>query len=106
MIQIKQCGRLSILMATEGYLHRKGTDTYMRTCCMLVGDSPDNYEEVPEIPTAPPDDYPERVEAAIRQRYSLSDELAILRQRDTKPEEFAAYNAYAEECKERAKHND
>ena len=35
----------------------------------------------------------------IRQRYSLSEELAILRQRDTKPEEFAAYNEYAEYCK-------
>lgn len=35
----------------------------------------------------------------IRERYSLNQELAILRQRDTKPDEFAAYNAYVEECK-------
>lgn len=39
------------------------------------------------------------IEKLIRLRYSMSDELAILRQRDEKPEEFAAYNAYAEECK-------
>ncbi len=35
----------------------------------------------------------------IRKRYSVNQELAILRQRDTKPAEFAAYNEYAEECK-------
>lgn len=39
------------------------------------------------------------IEKLIRLRYSISDELAILRQRDEKPEEFTAYHAYAEECK-------
>lgn len=47
--------------------------------------------------------YEEKVEILIRQRYSISAEFAILRQRDTKPEEFAEYNAYAEECKIEAK---
>ena len=35
----------------------------------------------------------------IREKYSLSGELAILRQRDTKPEEFAEYHAFAERVK-------
>lgn len=35
----------------------------------------------------------------IRSRYSVDRELAVLRQRDTKPDEFEAYNAFAEECK-------
>ena len=35
----------------------------------------------------------------IRQRYSVNEELAILRQRDEMPDEFAEYNAYVEECK-------
>lgn len=39
----------------------------------------------------------------IRKRYSVNQELAILRQRDSKPEEFATYNAYVEECKAYAK---
>ena len=39
------------------------------------------------------------IERRIRLRYSLSEELAILRQREEKPSEFAAYHAYAEECK-------
>ena len=47
--------------------------------------------------------YPEFVENLIRERYSVSAELAILRQRDTKPEEFEAYNTYVEECKTKAK---
>lgn len=47
--------------------------------------------------------YPTLVSELIRSRYSLNAELAILRQRDEKPEEFAAYNAYAEECKREAK---
>lgn len=47
--------------------------------------------------------YESRVERYIRQKYSLNAELAILRQRDTKPTEFSVYNAYAEECKAKAK---
>jgi hypothetical protein len=47
--------------------------------------------------------YEKEVNDRIRKRYSLSREMAILRQRDTKPEEFAEYNAYAEQCKAEAK---
>lgn len=43
--------------------------------------------------------YAEAVNNKIRERYSISDEFAILRQRDEKPEEYAAYFAYCEECK-------
>lgn len=44
-------------------------------------------------------EYPIIVEQYIRQKYSISAELAILRQRDSKPEEFEEYNSYAESCK-------
>lgn len=47
--------------------------------------------------------YIELVGRFMRERYSINDELAILRQRDLKQEEFARYNAYAEECKKNAK---
>lgn len=43
--------------------------------------------------------YPTEVDKLIREKYSLSAELAILRQRDTKPEEFKEYNDYVEQCK-------
>ena len=39
------------------------------------------------------------VSAILRKQYSVDDELALLRQRDSKPEEFAAYNAAAEAAK-------
>lgn len=47
--------------------------------------------------------YENLVVNAIRKRYSIDEELAILRQRDVKPEEFLDYNTYVEECKTNAK---
>lgn len=47
--------------------------------------------------------YENYVNSLIREKYTLSQELAILRQKDTKPEEYAAYNAYCEMCKIEAK---
>ena len=47
--------------------------------------------------------YARIVDALVRDRYTLSDELALLRQRESKREEFAEYNAYVERCKEMAK---
>lgn len=50
-------------------------------------------KDIPSIP------YEQRVVDRIRTVYSIDDELAILRQRDTKPEEFAEYNAFVERIK-------
>lgn len=47
--------------------------------------------------------YPTLVTELLRRAYPLDAELAILRQRDEKPEQFAAYNAYAEQCKREAR---
>lgn len=43
--------------------------------------------------------YEERVVSRIRAIYSVDDELAILRQRDTKPDEFSEYNRVVEAIK-------
>lgn len=43
--------------------------------------------------------YDEAVDSEIRKRYSISQEFAILRQKDEKPDEYAEYFAYCEECK-------
>ena len=48
-------------------------------------------------------EYENAVNAKIREKYTLSQELAILRQRDAKPEEYEKYNAYCEACKAAAK---
>ena len=50
--------------------------------------------------------YEQKVVQLIRKKYSINDELAILRQKDTKPEEFAEYNAYCEECKTKVKNGE
>lgn len=47
--------------------------------------------------------YATEVERMVRMRYSLSDELGLLRQRESKHEEFAEYYAYVEKCKAKAK---
>lgn len=47
--------------------------------------------------------YAELVSYFIREKYTQDDEYALLRQRDTKVEEFATYNDYCEECKVRAR---
>ena len=47
--------------------------------------------------------YENLVEILIRKKYSLSNELSLLRQRDSKIDEFNAYNAYVEESKRMAK---
>ena len=61
------------------------------------------YEPIPEIPEEevliPEIPYKEQIVAKIRERYSINDELAILRQRDTKPSEFLTYYQYVEDCK-------
>ena len=59
--------------------------------------------EVNDQPLAPQISYDELVEQLIRERYTLGQEIARLRQKDTKPEEFAEYDSYAEQCKARAK---
>ena len=43
--------------------------------------------------------YEQRVVNRIREVYSVDDELALLRQRDTKPEEFERYNVFVERIK-------
>ena len=44
-------------------------------------------------------DYEEAVNNEIRKKYSASAEFAILRQKEEKPDEYASYYAYCEECK-------
>ena len=51
-----------------------------------------------ELELAKQNEYEDVIVLKIRQKYSINQELAILRQRDTKPEEYAEYNAYVEQC--------
>ena len=57
-------------------------------------------EEMELFEDVPQPSFKERVIARVRDVYSVDDELAILRQRDTKPDEFAEYNDFVEKIKE------
>lgn len=100
MIEIKN----NEVTSTNGRLiHRLGTDTYFRRSTVLSTDTVEDFEEVDRAPAYTTSEYEARVSELIRGRYTLDAELAILRQRDSKPEEFAAYNNFADECKSRAR---
>ena len=47
--------------------------------------------------------YERRVDELIRAKYTLSQELAIIRQQESKSEEYQAYFDFCEECKAKAK---
>ena len=49
------------------------------------------------------DEYENKIVALIRQKYNVNQELAILRQRDTKPLEYQEYYNYVEQCKKQVK---
>ena len=49
------------------------------------------------------EEYGAAVNRKIRARYSLSAELAVLRQKERDPDAFAAYDAFAEACKREAR---
>ena len=44
-------------------------------------------------------DYGEAINSEIRKKYSESQEFAILRQKDEKPQEYVEYYEYCERCK-------
>lgn len=60
-------------------------------------------EEEAKANATPQEKYETRVEELIRERYTAGEELAVLRQRDYKPDEFNGYWEYVEKCKVQAK---
>lgn len=92
------------IYSTEGkYVHIIGTDNYFKRG-LAIGLSVEQCEEVDEIPNIRnEEDYGNQVNDLIRHRYSLSEELGILRQKDSKLKEWEEYNTYCEECKKTIK---
>ena len=92
-----------IFSTEQKYVHIIGTDVYFK-CGLAIGLSVEQCEEVDEIPqTTDTKAYEDKVDSLIRGRYSLSEELAILRQKEVKKAEYDAYFAYCEQCKAEAK---
>lgn len=92
-----------IFSTEEKYVHIKNTDVYFKRG-LAIGLSVEQCEEVDEVPqTTNTKAYEDKVDSLIRGRYSLSEELGILRQKEVKKAEYDAYFAYCEQCKAEAK---
>ncbi len=93
--------------AAEGHiLHRIGSDDYTENRhASVTADDLDNWEEiaVDAVPRYTKAQYHAEVERLIAERYSHGKEIEINREATTKPERFAEYLDYIEECKRRAK---
>lgn len=88
------------IYSTDGkFVHIKDTDSYFKRA-VAIGLTEDMCEEVDTIPKIiNNEEYGKQVNDLIRLKYSLSEELSILRQKDTKQGEWEEYNVYCEECK-------
>lgn len=101
MIQITNT---EIISTTGKYVHRIGADTYFKRCTKLPNDTIDMFEEVESIPEVNVEfDYKEEVVRRIRGKYSIADEIAILRQQDIKPDEYQEWYAFCESVKQDVK---
>ena len=121
----RKIGKLTEISATNGYLHKKGSETYeeCKKRILLPTESESDYEEIAELPKYTREEYEKKVSELIRERYTSDEESAIVRKvvnlmlnpslADEAPknedglpfavDEFNAYNTFAEDCKVRAK---
>ena len=81
----------------KGYVNNYARDFNVSVSNLVIANGNVSFTTYSKI------SYENLVSNLIREKYSLNEELAILRQRDTKPTEFNEYNLFAEDCKERAK---
>ena len=93
------------ITAGEGkVLRRRGSQEPSDARHATVTD-PDEWEEIDAAgqPSQTKAEYDAEVERLIALRYSYGKEIEVNRERDARPERYAAYLAYIEECKVRAK---
>lgn len=87
--------------ADEGcVLHRKGSRDFTRNRRAIVAD-PEAWEDVAAeaVPQYSREEYCREVERLIALRYSHGREIEVNRERESKPERFAEYMAYVDQCK-------
>lgn len=91
--------------ADEGkVLRRKGSTERSENRHATVTD-PEEWEEIDAAgqPSQTKAEYDAEVERLIALRYSYGKEIEVNREHDTRPEQFAAYLEYVEECKRQAR---
>lgn len=120
MIDIKNItSTLRKISTSSGYIHKLGTETYVKSLIMLPSDTIDMYEEVAEKPAYTKEQYDNKVAELVRKRYTESEEFAIQRKainaafspsvasaNSSALKEYQAYNSYIDECKVEAKNPD
>lgn len=98
--------RWNIDSAEGCILHRIGSEDYTEIHhASVTATDLDNWEEIADdaVPPYTKAQYDAEVERLIAERYSHGKEIEINREATTKPERFAEYLEYIEECKRRAK---
>lgn len=121
MIYTRQIGNLTEISIDNGYLHKKGTDVYVKKCILLSSLTIDNYEEVESIPPYTKAEYDKKVAELVREKYSADEEFALQRKMmntmlspttysgvstSTIVGEYNDYNNFVEECKKKAKNEE
>ena len=97
--EIKKVSHLEVFRRNE----KTGGVEYKEVIDIPYQPAKEAYDEYEDIQVIVPYTKEQIIISKIRERYTIDQELAILRQRDTKPQEFAEYNAYVEQCKVEAK---
>ena len=95
------------ITAGEGkVLRRRGSQEPSDARRATVAD-PEEWEDVAAeaIPQYSHEEYCREVERLIALRYSHGREIEVNRERESKPEQFAEYMAYVEQCKVEAVEN-
>lgn len=82
---------------------------FYKECLKIENYKIKNYEEINAtncnfvIETMPLVNYEDEVNKRVREKYSLSQELSLLRQKESKVDEYQVYYDYVESCKNQAK---
>lgn len=98
------------ITVADGYDLKSADGTTSTLMYCLKSADLEGYEVVKHVETAnavaveiDQEAYEAKVDELIRERYSLSEELSLLRQQTTKADEYQAYYDFCEECKQTAK---
>lgn len=91
-------------LTAEEFYQKKINDEFERLKNLPYEEVVPTEEQIQaELEKAKAVEYEHKIVALIRERYNVNQELAILRQKDTKTEEYNEYYAYVEECKAKIK---
>lgn len=102
----KEDGLVELTADAGHYLHQIGSDSNLPIGQTTVpAANVGRWEELPltQRPAYTRAQYAAEVERLIAERYSHGKEIEVNREAATKPEQFAEYLSYIEECKVRAK---